>query len=423
MTPSPAFQPDPAGPVVIVGAGPAGLMVAERLSAAGLAVEVHDRMPSPARKFLMAGRGGLNLTHSEPPERFPARYGEAAPGVMAWLSRFGPQDLREWADGLGAETFVGSSGRVFPRAMKASPLLRAWLQRLRDQGVTLHTGSRWVGLEDGAPVFEQADGRRRIPARAVVVATGGASWPRLGSDGQGRDVLAALGVPGPAFRPANVGVRLDWSAEFIAAHAGQPLKAVALTAGRRRVRGEAMVTRYGLEGGAVYALGPALREALARMQDGDGVARLYIDLRPSETAEALAARLAKAPSSLSRANRLRRAARLRPVELALLRQAPPLPAGADDRALAERLKGVPLVITGLQGLERAISSAGGIDSGALTPGLMVPDHPGLFVAGELLDWEAPTGGYLLQAVMASGVVAADGVLDWIAGTGPVRETQ
>jgi uncharacterized flavoprotein (TIGR03862 family) len=420
---SSAFQPDPAGSVVVIGAGPAGLMAAERLSAAGLEVAIHERMPSPARKFLMAGRGGLNLTHSEPVDRFPPRYGEAAPGVMDWLSRFGPQDLRDWADGLGADTFVGSSGRVFPRAMKASPLLRAWLQRLQDQGVTLHTGSRWVGFEDGAPLFEQAGERRRIPARAVVVATGGASWPRLGSDGQGRAVLAELGVPGPDFRPANVGVQLDWSAEFVAAHAGQPLKAVALTIGRRRVRGEAMVTRYGLEGGAVYALGPELREALARKSDGDGVARLYIDLRPSETAEALAARLARAPSSLSRANRLRRAARLRPVELALLRQAPPLPSGADDRALAGRLKGVPLAITGLQGLERAISSAGGIDSGALTAGLMVPSHPGLFVAGELLDWEAPTGGYLLQAVMASGVVAAAGVLDWIAGAAPVREAE
>lgn len=425
MTSSLAFHPDtgPRSPVVVIGAGPAGLMVAERLSSAGLTVEVHESMPSPARKLLMAGRGGLNLTHSEPLDRFPARYGEAAPGVMDWLSRFGPQDLRDWADGLGAETFVGSSGRVFPKAMKASPLLRAWLQRLQDQGVTLHSGSRWIGFENGAPVFEQAGESRRIPARAVVVATGGASWPRLGSDGQGRGVLADLGVPCTGFRPANVGVRLDWSEEFIAAHAGQPLKAVALTLERRRVRGEAMVTRYGLEGGAIYDLGPELRQALAKAQDGGEPARLYIDLRPSETAEALAARLAKAPASLSRANRLRRAARLRPVEAALLRQASPLPAGANDRALAERLKGVPLAITGLQGLERAISSAGGIDLAALTPGLMVADQPGLFVAGELLDWEAPTGGYLLQAVMASGVVAADAALDWIAGAGPVREAE
>ncbi|MFW2341652.1 NAD(P)/FAD-dependent oxidoreductase [Brevundimonas sp.] len=423
MTSSSAFHPDPSRPVVIIGAGPAGLMAAERLSAAGLAVEVHERMPSPTRKFLMAGRGGLNLTHSEPLDRFAPRYGARAPDVMGWLSRFGPQALRDWADGLGAETFVGSSGRVFPRAMKASPLLRAWLQRLRDQGVSLHAGSHWIGFEDGAPVFDQVGERRRIPARAVVVATGGASWPRLGSDGQGREVLAALGVPGPMFRPANVGARLDWSADFIEAHAGQPLKAVALTLERRRVRGEAMVTRYGLEGGAVYALGPELHRALARAGDGDGPARLYIDLRPSETADVLAARLSKTPSSQSRANRLRRAARLRPVEAALLRQAPPLPAGADDRMLAERLKGVPLTITGLQGLERAISSAGGIDLAALTPGLMVPDQPGLFVAGEILDWEAPTGGYLLQAVMASGVVAADGVADWIAGTGTAREAE
>ncbi len=205
MTPSPAFQPDPASPVVVIGAGPAGLMAAERLSAAGLAVEVHERMPSPARKFLMAGRGGLNLTHSEPLDRFPTRYGPQAPGVMGWLSRFGPQDLRDWADGLGAESFVGSSGRVFPRAMKASPLLRAWLQRLRDQGVTLHSGSRWIGFEDGAPTFEQAGERRRIPARAVVVATGGASWPRLGSDGQGRDVLADPACPAPASGPPMSG--------------------------------------------------------------------------------------------------------------------------------------------------------------------------------------------------------------------------
>ncbi len=417
MTAPPPFQPDSAGPVVVIGAGPAGLMAAERLSAAGLAVAVHERMPSPARKFLMAGRGGLNLTHSEPLDRFPARYGDRASQVMDWLGRFDPQALRDWADGLGAGTFIGSSGRVFPRAMKASPLLRAWLQRLRDQGVSLHTGSRWTGFEAGQPVFESEAGRRRVPARAVIVATGGASWPRLGSDGQALDLLAGQGIATHPFRPANVGTVLAWSPDFAARHPGQPLKAIALTVGDRTVRGEAMVTRGGLEGGAVYALGPDLRRALDRA----GRATLHIDLRPSETVESLAARLARVPSSQSRANRLRRAARLRPVEAGLLREAPPLPPDADDRALAARLKAIPLTVTGLQGLERAISSAGGIDPAALTPTLMVEGHPGLFVAGELLDWEAPTGGYLLQAVMASGVVAADGVLGWIAGAAPARE--
>jgi len=240
-----AFHPDPETrtPVVIIGAGPAGLRAAEILSAAGLPVEVHDRMPSPARKFLMAGRGGLNLTHSEPVERFSDRYGAASPTVMDWLGRFGPDDMTRWSEALGQPTFVGSSGRVFPNSMKASPLLRAWLQRLRERGVVLHSGSNWVGFEGGAPVFERAGERQTRLARALVVATGGASWPRLGSDGRGLDLLSGLGVVSRAFQPANVGARVDWSPEFVAAHAGQPLKAVALTIERRRVRGEAMVVR------------------------------------------------------------------------------------------------------------------------------------------------------------------------------------
>ncbi|WP_339872545.1 TIGR03862 family flavoprotein [uncultured Brevundimonas sp.] len=395
----------------IVGAGPAGLMAAERLAQAGAKVTVHERMPSPGRKLLMAGRGGLNLTHSEDQAAFEGRYGEAAGAVSPWLDAFSPDDLAAWAEGLGQATFTGSSGRVFPRAMKASPLLRAWLARLNGLGVELRTRSRWTGWsEDGALRFETADGERRERPDAVVLALGGASWPKLGSDGGWVDPLEAAGVAVVPLRPSNMGFDVAWSEVVRSRFAGQPLKGVALTFGDRTVRGEAVVTAYGLEGGAVYTLSAALREAIA----AEGSALLTIDLRPDLSIAALAARLEAGRGKDSTANWLRKAGGLSPVAAALLREVPgELPQGADK--LARRIKALRLKLTGIQGLERAISTAGGVALDAVDAGLMLSARPGVFVAGEMLDWEAPTGGYLLQASMASGVVAAQGVERWLAG--------
>ena len=395
--------------VHVIGAGPAGLMAAERLAGRGAKVVVHDAMPSVARKFLMAGRGGLNLTHAEPSERFVTRYAGARETVAAWLETFTAADARLWADGLGAETFVGSSGRVFPRAMKASPLLRAWLARLIGLGVEIRTRSRWMGWRDGDLVFRTSDGERLERPDAVVLAMGGASWPRLGADGGWRPWLEQKGVAVAPFAPSNVGVDIGWSPVLVERFAGQPLKTIALTHGARTVRGEAVLTRYGLEGGAVYALSADLREAVAR----DGVADLTVDLRPDLTIEALAARLSKPRGKDSLSNWLRKAGGLSHAAVALLREIPgDIPEGSDK--LARRIKAVRLKVVGVQGLERAISSAGGVRLDQVDARLMLTALPGVFVAGEMLDWEAPTGGYLLQATLASGVVAATGALDWLA---------
>jgi len=402
--------------VAVIGAGPAGLMAAEVLARAGVAVTVHERMPSPARKLLMAGRGGLNLTHSEDQAAFLGRYGAAAGAAEAWLETFSPDDLTAWTEGLGQATFVGSSGRVFPRAMKASPLLRAWLGRLAELGVTLRTRSRWTGWdEDGALAFETPEGAMRETADATVLALGGASWPKLGSDGAWVPALEAAGVAVAPLRAANAGFDVVWSDVLVERFAGAALKPVTLTFGDQSLRGEIMITRYGVEGGAVYALSAALREALA----AHGEAVLTLDLRPDLTVEALAARLERPRGKDSLTNHLRKAGGLSPAAIAVLREIPgELPAGSDK--LAKRIKAVRLKLTGMQGLERAISSAGGVRLDGVDAGLMLTARPGVFVAGEMLDWEAPTGGYLLQASLASGVVAAQGALDWLASQSSVR---
>ena len=402
---------DPASealPVHVVGAGPAGLMAAETLASAGRRVVVHERMPSVGRKLLMAGRGGLNLTHSEPLDAFVGRYAEAAPTAARWLEAFTPADLIAWAEGLGQPTFTGSSGRVFPKAMKASPLLRAWLARLNDLGVEVRTRSRWTGwTTDGALTFDTPDGERVEQASATVLALGGASWPRLGSDGRWVPVLAAEGVEVAPLLPANAGFDVGWSEVLRDRFAGQPLKPVTLTHGDRSVRGEVMLTRYGVEGGAIYALSADLRAAI----EAEGVTILTVDLRPDLSVEALAARLSKPRGKESVSNWLRKAAGLSPAAIAVLREIGPVPEGPNKLAL--RIKGVRLKLTGMQGLERAISSAGGVRLDQTDERLMLTARPGVFVAGEMLDWEAPTGGYLLQAGLASGVVAARGVLAWV----------
>jgi len=389
--------------VAIIGAGPAGLFAAERLADAGLTVTVYERMPSPARKFLMAGRGGLNLTHSEPFEAFVGRYGAAGDWLRPHLERFPPAALTAWAEGLGQPTFVGSSGRVFPKSLKASPLLRAWLARLAELKVGLRLRHAWRGWSpDGELVFRTPEGETRLRADAVVLALGGASWPKLGTDGAWAAHLPDAVVP---FRPANMGVDVAWS-PVIQGFAGTPLKGIALTHDGRTVRGEAVVSRHGLEGGAIYAISAALREAIA----AEGGTVLKVDLRPDMDAADLARRLAKPRGGQSLSNHLRRTLKLSPVETNLLREAHGKDLPADPAALARAIKAAPLRLTGVQDLGRAISSAGGVRLEAVDRDLMLKDRPGVFVAGEMLDWEAPTGGYLLQASFATGLAAAEGVL-------------
>lgn len=393
--------------VAIVGAGPAGLIAAERLAGAGLPVTVYDRMPSVGRKLLMAGRGGLNLTHSEPLPAFLERYADRAERLAPWIHAFPPGDLRDWAAGLGQETVVGSSGRVFPAGWKASPLLRAWLARLDALGVRVALRHRWTGFAaEGGLRFETPDGERLVPRpAAILLALGGASWPRLGSDGAWAAILAADGHAVLPFAPANGGLLVAWSATFRARFEGVPLKRIAVTAGGTTRRGEAVVTATGLEGGVVYALSRSLRDALAA-----GPATVMVDLRPDLAPDALAAGLGRPRGRQSTSTFLRKAAGLSPVAIGLLREARAAGLPADPVELARLVKAVPLRATGLAGLARAISSAGGLSFGALDEHLMLRARPGVFAAGEMLDWEGPTGGYLLQACFATGVAAARGIL-------------
>lgn len=388
--------------IAVIGAGPAGLMAAERLAGRGFAVTVFDAMATPGRKFLMAGRGGLNLTHSEPLPQFIARYGDRAAQVAPWLDRFSPEDLRSWADGLGAETFIGSSGRIFPKAMKASGLLRNWLKRLDQAGVTFELRHRWRGFDGDRLRF---DGETRsVAARATVLALGGASWPKLGPDASWVPVLAARGVEIAPFQPANCGFDVAWSEHFRARAAGQPLKNIALALDGIPVRGEMVITRNGIEGGAVYAIGAKLRDRLPAI--------LRLDLKPQMEIDPLAARLAARRKGRSLSAWLTGELNLSPLAYSLLREiADPIP--GDANALARLIKQVPLKIDRARPVAEAISSAGGISFDAVDERLMLRALPGIFIAGEMLDWEAPTGGYLLQACMSSAVVAADGVMAFL----------
>lgn len=401
--------------VAIIGGGPAGLMAGDVLAHGGARVTIYDRMPAVGRKFLLAGRGGLNLTHSEPIEQFLERYGSAEPQLRPAIERFSPDDVRAFSAELGQPTFVGSSGRVFPQAMKASPLLRAWLRRLDAMGVIFKLRHRWVGWDDaGRLTFDTPSGRAHVAADASVLALGGASWPRLGSDGGWVAAMAQTGIAVTPLRPANCGFLVDWSDIFRSRFEGQPLKRIVLSFGGRSVRGEAMITKQGLQGGGLYALSDILREPIAA---GDQ-AVLQIDLCPDRSAIALEQQLSAPRRKQSLSNVLRKAASLSPAAIGLLQEAAVVSSTRLSQlapeALASLIKAVPVRLIGIEPIAKAISTAGGISFDEIDANFMLRRRPGTFVAGEMLDWEAPTGGYLLQACFATGAAAGRGALQWLA---------
>ncbi len=429
------------GRVAVIGGGPAGLMAAEVLAQGGVAVDVYDAMPSVGRKFLMAGKSGLNLTHAEPCADFVARYGARRDWVAPWLAEFGADALREWSRGLGIETFVGSSGRVFPAEMKAAPLLRAWLHRLRAAGVRFHMRHRWLGWEaDGELAFDTPSGLQKVGAGATVLALGGGSWARLGSDGAWVPLLAQRGVAVAPLRPANCGFDVAWSDHFREKFAGQPVKPVVATFGGQRRQGEFVISGNGVEGSLIYALSAALRDAI----EGDGEAKglprsqdrlaaphpqsgraapaalgrpggvtLLLDLAPGKTVERLTAEIAHPRGSRSMGSHLQSRAGIAGVKAGLLRECAAKEDYADPARLAAAVKALPLWLIAPRPLDEAISSAGGVMAEALDKSLMLQALPGVFCAGEMLDWEAPTGGYLLTACFASGYAAGKGVMAWL----------
>ncbi|MBD8092604.1 TIGR03862 family flavoprotein [Pseudomonas fluorescens] len=405
----------PSQHVTIIGGGPAGLMAAEVLSLAGVRVDVYDGMPSVGRKFLLAGVGGMNITHSEAYPAFLARYAERAPQMAPLLRAFGSDALCEWIHGLGIETFVGSSGRVFPTDMKAAPLLRAWLKRLRDQGVVIHTRHRWLGwTDDGGLLIHSPDGDKTVHSDAVLLALGGGSWSRLGSDGAWLKLLEDKGVPYAALQPSNCGFEVSgWSELMVSKFAGAPLKNVAIGMADDKPRlGECVITALGIEGSLIYALSAPIREAINR----DGSATVHIDLLPSKPLDKVQAALAKPRGSRSMSKHLHSQLGLDGVKAALLRELAPAEHFNDPAQLAVDIKALPLTLVKTRPLDEAISTAGGVPFEALDERLMLKQLPGVFCAGEMLDWEAPTGGYLLTGCFASGRAAGRGVLEWLTAT-------
>ncbi len=404
--------------VAVVGGGPAGLMAAETLRARGVEVDLYDGKGSVGRKFLIAGKGGLNLTHGEPFERFLTRFGPRAAQVEPWLRRFDPQALRDFAQSLGVATFVGSSGRVFPRDLKAAPLLRGWLRRLRAAGIRFHVNHRCIGWsEDGELRFQTPDGENRVAATAVVFALGGGSWATLGSDGAWVDWLAQAGIPIRPLLPSNCGFEARWGDHFRAAWAGAALKPVRLAFRAsdgvdHDLRGELMVTEHGLEGSLAYALSAPLRETI----EAHGNVTVCLDLAPDRSLEVLASSLSQQTAKRSLSEQLRRAAGLDGVRAALLRECFGAALPRESTALAQAIKRTPVTLLRTRPLDEAISSAGGVCFSALDSELMLIARPGLFCCGEMLDWEAPTGGYLLTACMASGRVAGQGAVNWLQRT-------
>ncbi len=402
---------------IVVGGGPAGLMAAEVLSAGGVQVDLYDAMASVGRKFLLAGKGGMNITHSEEIEAFAGRYGKRRAEVGQWLDGFTPRQVREWIHGLGIDTFVGSSGRVFPTDMKAAPLLRAWLHRLREADVRFHMRHRWLGWRDGGLLFASPDGERIESADAVVLALGGASWPRLGSDGAWAPLLGERGVEVAPLVPMNCGFETDWSEHFIGRYAGAPLTTVALAAedgdGRRIYRkGQFVVTASGIEGSLVYALSAPIRDRILR----DGRATVWIDLLPDHEAARVAEEVMRPRGAKSMSSHLQSRLGIKGVKSGLLHEVLGKEEYADPARLAAAIKALPLTLVRPRPIAEAISSGGGVRFEALASAAgMLRALPGVFVAGEMVDWEAPTGGYLLTACFGSGRAAGQGALEWMRG--------
>ncbi|WP_425603833.1 TIGR03862 family flavoprotein [Stenotrophomonas mori] len=401
--------------VAVVGGGPAGLFAAERLRAAGLSVDLYEAKGSPGRKFLIAGKGGLNLTHGEPRPQFDLRYRERAATVAGWLDGFDADALRHWARGLGVDTYVGSSGRVFPLDRKAAPLLRGWVRRLKEQGVRFHVQHRWLGWSgDGTLRMQTGDGETRVSADATVLALGGGSWPELGSDGLWVETLRTRSVDVAPLQPANCGFDIDWSAHLRQQHAGRPLKPVIahwrdLQGTPRHLQGECVISAYGIEGSLVYAIAADLRETIAR----DGHALLELDLVPGRDAARLHADLSRPRRGRSFGEHLRRVTGIDAAKAALVFEVLGKDAGNDPDAVARTLKHLPLRLLRPRPMAETISTAGGVRLDALDAKLMLHALPGVFCAGEMLDWEAPTGGYLLTACYASALRAAEGVVEWL----------
>jgi uncharacterized flavoprotein (TIGR03862 family) len=401
--------------VAIVGGGPAGLMAAEVLAGGGARVDLYDAMPSVGRKFLLAGKGGMNITHSEPYPDFVARYGARSEQVAAWLGQFGPQAVRDWIHELGIETFVGTSARVFPTDMKAAPLLRAWLHRLREAGVQFHMRHRWLGWREGQMLFATPDGERLVRPDAAILALGGASWPRLGSDGAWAPLLARQNVEVAPLAPANCGFDTDWSAHFSSRNAGRPLTTVAIgyidaNGAPARRQGQFVVTATGIEGSLVYALSAPLRDQVAAA----GSTTIWLDLAPDHSLERVASEVARPRGSRSMSSHLQSRLGIKGVKAGLLRECLGAAEYADPALLAAAIKRLPLVLKRARPVEEAISSAGGVRFEAIDARTsMLRALPGVFVAGEMIDWEAPTGGYLLTACFASGRAAGHGALAWL----------